>query len=139
MAIVVDANVLVVLASGDPRKKAAEARILGWITAGEDIHAPALLPYEVANGLTRLVAAGAFPRERLAVAWQTVLAVPINYHTLQDGGDHFIALVLQLGRRSAYDAAYLSLAQQLKGELWTFDGPLARNAIGLGFPVHLVE
>ena len=58
MAIVLDANLVVVLVSGDPRRPIAERLLRGWIDAGEDLHAPELLPYEVANGLTRLVAAG---------------------------------------------------------------------------------
>ena len=138
MPVVIDANILIVLTSGDPRQGAAQARIRRWIQAGEELHAPTLLPYEVANGLTRLVAAGAFPVEQLPEAWLAVMAIPITYHSLQAQGAHAITLALRLQRRSAYDAAYLALAQQLDAELWTFDGPLARNAAGLGFPVHLV-
>jgi len=48
-------------------------------------------------------------------------------------------LGLGLGRQSAYDAAYLALAQELQAQLWTFDGALAKNAGGLGFPVQLIE
>lgn len=47
------------------------------------------------------------------------------------------ALVLQ--RRSAYDAAYLALAEDLEAELWTIDGPLARNASIRGYRIHLIE
>jgi hypothetical protein len=43
---------------------------------------------------------------------------------------------LRLGRQSAYDAAYIVLAQELAAELWTLDAPLAR---ALGFPVQLIE
>jgi predicted nucleic acid-binding protein len=111
----------------------------GWIEAGEELHAPDLLPYEVANALTRLVVAGMFPRERLAEAWRAVLAVPIVYHPLADDGDRVIDLALRLGRQSAYDAAYLILAEGLGADLWTFDGPLARNASGLGLPVRLIQ
>ncbi len=137
MAIVLDASLLVVLASGDPRQPAAQRLIRRWIDAGEDLHAPELLPYEVANGLTRLVGAGAFPVGRVREAWSTLMALPITYHPLGADGEQAIAVALQLGRRSAYDAAYLTLAQRLGAQLWTFDGPLARNAAGLGFPVHL--
>ena len=138
MAIVLDASVLVVLASGDPRKPAAQAALRGWVETDEPLHAPTLVSYEVASGLTRLIAVGAFPVERLPEAWQTVLEMPITYHRLQ-GGEGIIAIALQLRRHSAYDAAYLALAERLKAELWTFDGSLARNAASVGFPVHLIE
>ena len=35
-------------------------------------------------------------------------------------------------RHSAYDAAYLTLAQELHATCWTLDGRLVRNASGLG-------
>ena len=54
-------------------------------------------------------------------------------------GDRVADIALRLRRASAYDAAYLALAQLLGATLWTFDGPLYRNAVGLGFPVRLVQ
>jgi predicted nucleic acid-binding protein len=81
MASVVDASVLVVLSSGDPRKPAAERQIRTWVETDEPLHAPALLRYEVANGLTRLVAAGVFPVEQIAAARPSVRNVPITYLT----------------------------------------------------------
>ena len=59
MAVVLDASLLLALVSGDPRADAASARLAGWLASGEGLHAPALTPFEVASGLTRLVAAGA--------------------------------------------------------------------------------
>ena len=35
-----------------------EAHLRAWLDAGEPLHAPLLLPYEVANALTRLLVAG---------------------------------------------------------------------------------
>ena len=50
-----------------------------------------------------------------------------------------IEIALQLGRRSAYDAAYIALAERVGAELWALDGSLVRNARGFGFPVRLAE
>ena len=136
MAIVVDANLVVVLVTKDPRAAAVERRLQGWVDAGEELHAPLLLWYEVANALTRLSAAGRLPAGDLARVWAQVEGLPIHWHPFA-AGPEVITVALRLGRQSAYDAAYLVLAQQLNAELWTLDGPLARNAAGLGFPVHL--
>lgn len=138
MAVVVDANLIVVLAVDDDRAAAVESLLQDWSATSEELHAPDLLLYEVANALTRLVAANAFPRDRVPPAWRTVQATPITYHSLDLYGLDVVAMALQLRRQSAYDAAYLALADRLGAELWTFDGPLARNATSLGFPVHLV-
>lgn len=139
MAIVLDANLLVALAVDDDRAPAVTDLLQRWLATGEELHAPALLPYEVASGLTRLAAGGYFAVERLPEAWREIMAIPITYHALQEQGNQVIDIALRLRRQSAYDAAYISLTQQVEAELWTFDGPLARNAAALGFPVHLIR
>ena len=68
MAIVVDANLVVVLATTDPRAPAVERHLQIWLDRGEELHAPHLLLYEVANALTRQVAAGWLAADDLADA-----------------------------------------------------------------------
>ena len=50
-----------------------------------------------------------------------------------------VALACRLERHSAYDTAYLTLAQELDGTCWTLDGRLVRNAARLELPVQLVH
>ncbi len=50
-----------------------------------------------------------------------------------------VEIALLLERQSAYDAAYLALAESLSAELWTLDGSLYRNAISHGLPVQLLQ
>jgi len=103
-----------------------------------DLHAPALARYEVANALTRLIVAIAFPADKVEEAWANLSVLPITYHPSVDA-QRVVEIALRLGRQNAYDAAYLALAESLGAELWTLDSPLFRNASGYGFPVQLIS
>lgn len=137
MSVVIDANLLVALALNDPRAAAVDRHVREWASAGETLHAPELLRYEAANALTRAVVGGHLARDRAGAAWEHITRVDVQLHTLAEGADT-VETALRLERSSAYDAAYVVLAQVLDAELWTLDGPLARNAGGLGLPVRLV-
>jgi predicted nucleic acid-binding protein len=136
MTVVIDASLLVSLVSNDPRAAAVGDRLAGWQASGEVVHAPALTPFEIASGLTRLVANRALSDEQVEPAWQALQDLPITYHLLRNGSP-VVSLARRLERRSAHDAAYLTLAQELDGTCWTLDGRLVRNAARLGLPVHL--
>jgi predicted nucleic acid-binding protein len=137
LSVVVDANLLVALALNDPRAAAVDLQVREWIEAGETLHAPELLRYEAASALTRAVGAGQLGADQVGEAWEAIVRLDVTLHPLSDGAEA-VATALRLERSSAYDAAYIVLAQSLVAELWTLDGPLARNAGGLGFPVRLV-
>lgn len=138
MSIVLDANALVVLALDQQRAEAVKVRLREWRDAGDELHAPELQRYEAANALARATAAGQLPASEVTAAWEVITAVPVTLHRLEDGPD-VVAMTQRLERKSAYDAAYLVLADRLGTDLWTLDGPLARNAGARGLPVRLFE
>ncbi len=136
--IVVDANLLVALVSGDPRGPQVLQRLSDWLSQNIEIHAPFLAQYEVANALTRLIVGRLFSADKVEEAWDSMLVLPITYHALVNT-KRVVEIALALNRQNAYDAAYIALAEGLSAELWTLDGPLYRNAQGLGFAVNLVK
>jgi predicted nucleic acid-binding protein len=138
MAVVIDSNLLIVLATDDPRKPRVEAQFDAWEAEDEELHAPSLIRYEIANGFTRLMAAGAITEAQMTEAWEKATAVPVTLHELSNG-PVAVKIAVQLRRESAYDAAYLALATTLETHVWTLDGPLARNAARAGLPVQLVD
>lgn len=138
MTVVVDANLFVCLALDDHRAGLVAGKLREWSRDERELHAPSLFRFEVANGLSRSVAAGDLSLADAALAWERVLRFPIDLHELEDGA-RTIEIAQRLKRKSAYDAAYVALAEDLGTELWTLDGPLARNAAGTDLPVQLIE
>lgn len=122
----------------DRRAEAAGRQLRALGESGEALHAPRLLRYEVANALTRKIVAGQIDTADAARGWRRIAAMPIVLHELDDG-PAAMEIALRLGRQSAYDAAYVALAQELDAELLTLDGPLARNAASVELPVRLLE
>jgi predicted nucleic acid-binding protein len=138
MPIIVDANLLVALVSGDPRGDWVSQSLLDWVEQGVELHAPELAKYEVANALTRLIVGNAFPADRAEEALNDLLILPITYHALTNAR-RVIEISLRLKRQSAYDAAYLALAESLNAGVYTLDGPLYRNATAQGFNIQLLQ
>ena len=140
MTVVVDANVILAVLLADEHHAAAQAHLAGWLTAGEVLHAPGVLPYEVANVLARLAFEGNLDITDIADIWQDLAAFDLHVHPfdLSGEGPEIAAITARLRRRHATDSAYVRLAQRLGTTLWTLDGALARNAAHLGLPVRLI-
>ena len=141
MSVVIDASVIVALVVADPRQAVAKAHLESWIEGGETLHAPAVLPYEVANVLARLVFDRALELGEVADVWDDLAALELVLHPFdltQDGPD-VAAITVRLRRRHATDSTYISLADRLGTDVWTLDGALARNAADAGLPVRLMS
>lgn len=140
MSVVVDASLIVALLVADERQAAARVRLEGWVESGETLHAPAVLPYEIANVLARLVFDGDLEAGGIADTWSDLAALDVVLHPfdLTQDGPAVAAITRQLRRRHATDSTYTRLAQQLRTPVWTLDGSLARNAADVGLPVELI-
>ena len=136
----VDASLIIALLVADQRQVAVRAQVERWVDVGEELHAPAVLPYEVANVLARLVFDGDLPPEDVTDIWADLFAVDLELHPfdLRRDGPAVAAITTALRRRHATDSTYIHLAEQLGTDVWTLDGRLARNAADLGLPVKLV-
>lgn len=140
MSVVVDASVIIAVVVADERQDAVRSHLDGWFEAGEGLHAPAVLPYEVANVLARLVFDGALEISDVNDIWTDLAAFSLVLHPfdlIQDGPEVAVTTT-RLRRRHATDSAYICLAQRLGTTVWTLDRSLARNAADLGLPVNLV-
>jgi predicted nucleic acid-binding protein len=141
VSVVIDASVIVAVLVADERQAAAQGHLEDWLAAGEELHAPAVLAYEIANVLARLVFDGAVQISEVSDVWDDLAALRLILHPfdLTEDGREVAAITAQLRRRHATDSNYVCLARRLRTTLWTLDGALARNAAGVGLPVQLLS
>lgn len=116
--IVVDASALLELLLGGPR-----ARELGGLllAQGTPLAAPQLIELEVAQVMRRLASRGRLDPERAERAFDDLAAMPLARY------DHAPLLPRIWALRenlTAYDAAYLALAEALDAPLVTCDAAL---------------
>lgn len=117
--LVVDCSVLSAVLFEEATRDEALARL-----AGKALHAPSLIEYEVASVALKKLAHG-WPADAVHSALEG-----FDSHALELHRCHLPAMV-DLARHlrlSAYDAAYLWLAAQLKAPLATFDAQLGKAA-----------
>lgn len=88
------------------------------------VHAPTLLPYEMASVAGKKLRAGA-AAEEIDTALADFADLCIDLHAAPPAGTSKLAARFAL---SAYDAAYLWLAAELQAPLATFDRQLAQAA-----------
>lgn len=117
---VVDANVLAAFVFGEPECEEAMARLHPYT-----LHAPALLPFEIANVAMNKLRRGQASPQDLAARLEGFDFGLIRLAETPPAGVFDLA---QRYRLSAYDASYLWLAVELRAPLLTFDGKLATAA-----------
>ncbi len=119
--IVLDASAAVELFTGSTLGRAVAARIND---PDESLHAPHLLSVEVAQVLGRFVRTGVIGESLAEAALRDLALLDITRH------DHELLLPRMWELReslTAYDGAYVALAELLDAPLLTLDGRLARS------------
>lgn len=117
--IVLDASVVLELLLRTPAAQAVETRIFA---RGETLHAPHLLDVEVAHVLRRYVLRGEMSAERGLQSLELLGAMPLRRYAHQALLPRMWHLRQNL---TAYDAAYVALAESLGAVLLTRDERLA--------------
>jgi predicted nucleic acid-binding protein len=130
--IVVDASALIELLTRSDRGLRIESRLL---QRSESVHAPALIDLEVAQVLRRYVATRQVPEHWARMALDVAIAFPMTRYLHEP----LMKRVWELKHTvTAYDAAYVALAEALRAPLLTCDTRLAR-ARGMHTAVELVS
>jgi predicted nucleic acid-binding protein len=129
--IVVDASALIEVLLGT---SAASRLAERFFADGETLHAPHLLDVEVAQVLRRYALAGMVDADRGAEAIEDLVDFPIARYPHQP----FLSRIWDLRHNvTAYDAAYLALAEALAAPLVTRDAKLT-SATGHQARIELI-
>lgn len=120
--MVLDASAVVELLLGSQRGEAVAEAVR---EAGADslLHAPDLMDVEVAQVFRRHAARDVLPEARAAAALELLQRLPVTRHPSRILLPRIWALRENL---TAYDGAYIALAEALAAPLLTCDGRLAR-------------
>ena len=119
---VVDTSIIVSLMLNEPEADA----IRMWLATTIDLHAPDILPIEIANALINAQRCNRLDADGARSAFAELADLPIVLHP----GELFLPRVLDiclLYQRRPYDALFVALAEQLEEPLFTGDLALVRG------------
>jgi predicted nucleic acid-binding protein len=128
--IVIESSAMVSALVGDPVNPDLLA-----LLADEELHAPALLDFEVASALRGHVMSGKLDPVQLDDAVEDFITFRIERHPMTGLLGHLLDLRENF---TVYDAAYLVLAQALEAPIVSADAKL-REAIRLGIDVRVLD
>lgn len=127
MKIIADTNTFIAVALNEPEK----VRII-QLTAGHDLIAPDVLPFEIGNALTAMMKKKALKKREVISAWAVVQQIPVDLRSTD------IKMALKIATQFniyAYDAYFLQCADNLRSPLLTLDLGMKRVARKMGVTV----
>ena len=127
MKLVADTNTFIAVALNEP-----ERELIIKLTAGYDLIAPDVLPFEIGNALTAMLKKGRLHADEVVSAWEVVRQIPVELRRTD------ISFALGIAVRFgiyAYDAYFLECAVGLRSPLITLDRGMKTIANNLDIPV----
>jgi predicted nucleic acid-binding protein len=131
MAFVIDASATLPWCFEDEATPGTD-RLLFDLRAGDTAAVPAHWPLEVLNSLLIALRRGRIPREKIERFWSDLTALAIRVQPTELAAWSEIHRLAEQYRLTAYDAAYLELAQRIGLPLATLDGDLRKAAAAAG-------
>jgi predicted nucleic acid-binding protein len=129
MKLVLDANIVVALSIPLPYSSQATGKMLAWQEAETELFAPSLLEYELVAALRKAIVAEVITTDEASQAIEDFGALGIQMVApTRHLHHHVLQWAERLQQKTAYDAHYLALAEQLRADLWTADQRLANGA-----------
>lgn len=118
MTLVIDSSfVVAALVDDGPEGRWAERLLLR-----RPLHAPELMPFEVANVLRRLTSAGRLSSDVASLAHRNLVSVPVEFVPYEAVADRAWELRANV---PVFDAAYVAAAELVDAPLATLDRRLA--------------
>ncbi|GHT46602.1 twitching motility protein PilT [Planctomycetales bacterium] len=124
MELLLDTSAITTVLVGEPERETVIN-----LTKNVTIVAPSVVPFEIANGLTKMMKKKIIDRNKMIEVFSYFQRIPIKLidvnikHSLEIAWEYNIY---------AYDAFYLEPAQRLGLPLLTFDGNMARVGSEIG-------
>lgn len=127
MKIIADTSVLLAVVLDEPER----TRMLE-LSMGNELVAPEILPFEMANALTALAKRKAFGVQELMAVWDSLELIVVELRAVEIRSALDLALGLSI---YAYDAYFLECALRLHMPILTLDSKMKRHARQLGIAV----
>jgi len=120
MSVVADTNIFLAVALDEPQKAA-----IVRATAGADIAAPEILPYEIGNALAAMCKRKQINSQHVREIYAVTQRIPVRLVAVDIGSALRIALRFDI---YAYDAYFLECARTLSCPLMTLDRKMQQVA-----------
>ncbi|NTU45868.1 MAG: type II toxin-antitoxin system VapC family toxin [Chlorobiaceae bacterium] len=127
MKIIADTNIFLAVVLEEPEKE----RII-QLTAGHELAAPEILPYEIGNALTALVKKKVLRADEVLLAWKAVQSIPVQLCGIDIGSALRVAIDAGI---YAYDAYFIECALQMRCPLLTLDRRMKTVAREIGIQI----